>query len=68
MDGGGTHRKMSQVKVQIVNLIKQKHVTGRETNGIGTDRIVIEDMGKDKDHWKENGREHESVINGKYIL
>lgn len=46
-------------------LNKAEHVLGRETNGIGIDGMVIENMEKDKDHWKENLREHESVINGK---
>ena len=41
---------------------------GRKTHGIGIDHIVIEDMRKDEDQWKEKRREHERVINGKYIL
>lgn len=36
-------------------LNKAEHVLGRETNEIEIDGIVIEDIGKDKDHWKENG-------------
>lgn len=49
-------------------LNKAEHVMGRATHGIGIDRMVIEDMGKDKDQWKENRRVHEKVINGKYTL
>lgn len=49
-------------------LSKAEHVTSRETQGIGIDRMVIEDMGKDKDQWKENRRDDEKVINDKYIL
>ena len=39
-------------------LNKAEHVMGRETHGIGIDRIVIEDMGKDKDQWKERIEEN----------
>ena len=49
-------------------LNKAEHVMGRKTHGIGIDHIVIEDMRKHEDQWKEKRREHERVINGKYIL
>lgn len=40
-------------------LNKAEHIMGRETNGIGIDWMVIEDMGKDKEHWgkKDENRE-----------
>lgn len=46
-------------------LNKAEHVMGWETHGTRIDWIVIEDMRKDTELWKENKRENERITNGK---